>query len=123
MLGKGLSVACVPFYPCGDRFMPDGYREDPYSLEQKLEIIAEMGDVKGVELSFPAKFEDPKPMAEMLKRVGLTPSNVEVEIFGAPKWKYGALSSRDDSIRRDAIDLSKRCMDAAAAIDCDMISL
>jgi len=35
MYEKGLSVACVPLYPCGDRFVLGGYREDPYTLEQK----------------------------------------------------------------------------------------
>ena len=123
MYGKGLSVACVPFYPCGDRFVPDGYREDPYTLEQKLEQIAGLGDVTGVELNYPAEFEDPAEMAAILQRTGLQASNLEVEIFGAPKWKYGALASRDDALRAEAIDLSKRCMDAAAAIDCDQISL
>jgi len=121
--GKGLSVACVPLYPCGDRFMPTGYREDPYSLEQKLEKIAGLGDVTGVELSYPAEFEDAAEMAAMLKRVGLTASNLEVEIFGAPKWKYGALCSRDDKIRNEAIELSCKCVDAAAAMGCEQISL
>ncbi len=123
MYGKGLSVACVPFYPCGDRFVPTGYREDRDTLEQKLEKIASLGDVTGVELSYPAEFEEPGPMAEMLKRVGLKASNLEVEIFGAPKWKYGALSSRDDKLREEAIELSKKCVDAAASMGCEQISL
>ena len=121
--GKGLSVACVPFYPCGDRFLPSGYREDPYTLEQKLEKIASLNDVMGVELSYPAEFEDPVSIAEMLKGMGLKASNIEVEIFGAPKWKYGALCSRDDRLRDEAIALSCRCMDAAAAMGCEQISL
>ncbi len=123
MFGKGLSVAAVPFYPCGDRFVPGGYRVDEYTIEQKLARVAELGDVTGVELSFPAEFEDPRPMSSMLDRLGLKASNVEVELFGSPKWKYGALSSSDDTIRGDAISLSKRCMDAAAAIGCEQISL
>jgi len=121
--GKGLSVACVPFYPCGDRFVPKGYREDPYTLEQKLEKIALIKDVEGVELSYPAEFEDPIKMSDTLKSFGLKPSNLEVELFGSPKWKYGALSSVDEKNRREAIELSCRCMDVAAAMGCEQISL
>lgn len=123
MYGKGLALACVPFYPCGDRFVPRGYRDDPHTLEQKLGLIASLGDVTGVELSYPAEFEDPVPIAEVLKRLGLKPCNLEVEIFGSPKWKYGALSSRDDAVRNDAIRLACRCMDAAAELGCEQISL
>lgn len=123
MYGKGLSVSCTPFYACGDRFVPGGYREDPYSLEQKLERMAALGDVTGIELGFPYEFEDPEPMARILKRVGLKPVSVEVGIYDSPRWKYGALSCRDNAARAEAIALSRRCMDAAAAIGCDQISI
>ena len=103
--------------------MPTGYREDLYTLEQKLEKIAGLGDVRGVELSYPAEFDTPPSIAKILKNVGLEPANLEVEIFGAPKWKYGALCSRDDTLRNEAIELSRRCMDVAAAIGCEQISL
>ena len=123
MNGKGFSAACVPLYPCGDRFVPGGYRKDSYTLAEKLEKISGLEDVKGIELSYPAEFEDPGPMAEILKNVGLQASNLEVEIFGHPKWKYGSLSSRDDTVRSEAIALACRCMDAAFELGCEQISL
>ena len=123
MYGKGFSVACVPFYPCGDRFVSDGYRQDPYTLEQKLERIASLSDVTGVELVFPAEFDDPAWMKGVLDGRGLMLSNLGVDIFGHPKWKYGALSCRDDAVRREAVELSCHCMDAAAELGCEQISL
>jgi xylose isomerase len=123
MNGKGLSVATVPFYPCGDRYVTGGYREDPYSFEEKLELIGSIEDVEGVELSFPAEFEDPLPVKNKFKALNLKVSNIEVELFGSPKWKYGALSSSDDRIRSEAIELSCRCMDAASELECGQISL
>ncbi len=123
MFGKGLSVATVPFYPCGDRFAPSGYRKDPYTFEQKLERISALGDVRGVELSWPAEFEDPVPLKPKLAAMRLVPTNMEVELFGSPKWKYGALSSPDDRVRGEAIALSKRCMEAAEGLGCDQVSL
>jgi sugar phosphate isomerase/epimerase len=123
MFGKGLSVATVPFYPCGDRFVVAGYRKDPYTFEQKLEGVASLGDVKGVELSYPAEFEDPVPVKGKLASLGIAASNLEVELFGTAKWKYGALCSSDAATRREAIALSCRCMDAAAELGCDQISL
>ena len=123
MFGKGLSVATVPFYPCGDRFVTEGYREDLYSFEEKLEKIATLKDVSGVELSFPSELEDPLIVKKKLGELGLEVSNVEVDLFGVAKWKYGALSSTDESIRNEAIELSCRCMDAAVEVGCDQISL
>jgi xylose isomerase len=123
MFGKGLSVATVPFYPCGDRYVTGGYKDDPYPFEEKLEKISTLEDVTGVELSYPAEFEDPQPVKEKVTSLGLKISNIEVDLFGTAKWKYGALSSRDDSIRNEAIDLSCRCMDVAAVLGCEQISL
>jgi len=123
VFGKGLSVATVPFYPAADRFVGAGYRKDPYTFEQKLERIATIGDVRGVELSWPAEFEDPVPLKSKLRSLSLTPTNMEVELFGSAKWKYGALSCSDDTIRAQAIALSKRCMEAAEGLGCEQISL
>lgn len=123
MYGKGLSVATVPFYPCGDRFVPAGYREDSLSFFEKLEKIAAIRDVAGVELSFPAEFGDPVPVKQKFQDLGLKVSSIEVELFGSPRWKYGALSCRNDSVRKEAISLSKRCMDAAAEMGAEQISL
>jgi xylose isomerase len=119
----GFSVGLVPLFPCGDRFLPGGYRVDNMSLQEKLNAMASIKDVKAVELSYPADFEDPKKMKEMLDKAGLAASNVEVELFGDIKWKYGALCSTDEKIRREAIELSKKAMEAAAGIGCDQISL
>ncbi|MBU0477192.1 sugar phosphate isomerase/epimerase [bacterium] len=123
MKKDGFSVGLVPFFPCGDRFVPEGYRIDNLSLEQKLEKVKEIPDVKAVELDYPADFVDANKMKNILDKVGLQTSNIEIEFFAAEKWKYGALCSINKEIREEAIRISKEGMDAAVTLGCSQISL
>ncbi len=119
----GFSVGLVPFFPCGDRFLPTGYRKDELILKEKLEKVSEIEDVIAVELDYPTDFGDPVKMKTILEQIGLLASNIEIDLFGDKKWKYGTLSSRDEKVRREAIDLAKRGMDAAAVLGTKQISL
>ena len=123
MTKTGFSIGLVPYFPCGDRFVPGGYRVDTMDLAQKLQTVSKIKDVKAVELSYPADFTDPIEMKRMLDDNGLVASNIEIELFGDAKWKYGSLSSRDKALREDAITLSKKGMDVAAEMGCEQISL
>lgn len=123
MYGKGLSLFCGPFSPCPDRFVTEGYREDPYSQAEKLEKIAGLTDVTGVEMVYPRELEDPDEVAGILERTGLQLANLVVDFFGSAKWQFGALSCRDDDLREEAIALSCQAMDAAAELGCDQIGL
>jgi len=121
--GMGLSCFCGPFYPCPDRFVIAGYRQDPYSLAEKLQMIADLTDVTGIELVYPLEFERPEEVAGVLDRAGLKLANLGVDLYTSPKWRFGALSSRDDGLREEAIALACRGMDTAAELSCDQISL
>lgn len=123
MRKEGFSVGLVPFFPCGDRFLPTGYREDKTSLREKLEKIVSIEDVVAVELDYPTDFEDPLKMKAILEEGGLSVSNIEIDLFGDKKWKYGTLSSRDEKIRDEAIQLCKNGMDAAVVLGSNQISL
>jgi len=123
MKKSGFSVGLVPFFPCGDRFLPTGYRKDELTLKEKLEKVSEIEDVIAVELDYPTDFGDPVKMKTILEEVGLLASNIEIDLFGDKKWKYGTLSSRDEKVRREAINLVKRGMDAAVILGTKQISL
>lgn len=123
MKKKGFSVGLVPLFPCGDRFLPTGYRKDKMSLRKKLEKISRIENVVAVELDYPTDFKDPVKMKAILEEVGLSVSNIEIDLFGDKKWKYGTLSSRDEEIRGEAIELCKNGMDAAAILGSYQISL
>ena len=124
MKQKGFSTEVTPLYVCGDRFLPTGYREEKFKgLEDKIKAITSIEDIVAVELCYPAQFDDPKPMKEILDRLGITASIVMIDLFGHKKWGYGSLCSSDQNLRREAVELSQKGIDAACALGCDRVAL
>jgi len=119
---KKYGVLVSVFSPCGERFLPAGYKSD-LSLEEKLERIAATECILGVELDYPTDFEDPTKLKPLVARFGLQVSNVEIDLFGHSKWQYGSLSSTDKKVRNEAIELCKRGMDGVVELGCNQISL
>ncbi len=88
-----------------------GYRPTP------LELIARAGQANGlgeVELNFPDHFDHHRP-AEIAQRVrdcGLTINGVAMRYYRDPRYKLGAFTHPDAAVRREAIELTKRGVDA-----------
>jgi len=110
------------FSPCGERFLPSGYK-DKLSFEEQLQKASMVEDLSGIEVDYPTDFKDAKELKHMVENVGLQISNIEIDLFGDRKWKYGSLCSTDKELRSEAIELCKKGMDGAVELGCNQISL
>jgi sugar phosphate isomerase/epimerase len=107
----------------GDRYLLSGYREGIPALE-RVKRIAGIEGVSGIEMIYPADFEGGLDEAvEAVNSAGLECCIVGVDLTGDPKWKYGSYSSKDPKLRREAVDLTKETIEAAAALGSERINV
>ncbi|MEW6686284.1 MAG: sugar phosphate isomerase/epimerase family protein [Candidatus Edwardsbacteria bacterium] len=106
-----------------DRFCPKGY-SDLLSVEEIIEKAGRVHGLKGVECH-QTDFDTitTKKFTELLKNAGLTCSNINLNVWGASKWKLGAFSSLNKNLRKEAISEGKRAVDIAREIGCPSIGL
>jgi len=103
---------------CVDRFCTDGYR-DAIATDEQIEIAGRVRGLDGLILQHPNVITEANA-SEIKQRVednGLEIAAVDAKIFGR-EYKNGALSNADPAIRRRAVDVMKRTMDVAAAVEC-----
>ncbi len=74
-----------------------------------------MEGIVGVALDYPSQYDDPAKLRRLLDDLGLELGMTEIDMYSSAKWARGSLSSPDDALRREAIDLCKRGVDAALA--------
>ena len=119
----GLSLGI--YAPCADRFVTEGYHKES-SLEEMLEMAAKTEGAEGLEMDFPFMSpvgEDASKMAKIIENSGLKLCTIEIDHYGDAKWKYGALTSCDEAIRKEAVDVAKRGIDAAIELGAEQINL
>jgi len=109
-----IDAATTSFGSCADRFVKGGYKQ-PYDFAKQLEMLSEVEGITGVALDFPTQYEDPHEVRRLLDDLGLDLGMTEIDMYSTAKWQYGSLSATDDSLRREAIELVKRGIDAAIA--------
>jgi xylose isomerase len=107
-----------------DRFISPEYKPDK-SLDERIKIASTIPLVRGVELSYPSDFQGYSPEAVMdrLRDRNLEISAINIDLFSRPKWQKGSITSLDDSIRRDAIELIKNGIDLARRLNVRDINL
>lgn len=79
-----------------------------------LERAATVPGLNAVDLNYPDHLIDTKPrkMVEQLDRLGLALNGFAMRYYTEPQFKAGAFSHADEKVRRKAIDLTKRGIDA-----------
>src|SRR3984885_11101984 len=98
------SLICPFFGKLRDRFCE--YGQD-LTVTQKLEQIARVPDVQGVEIVFPQELEDLEDVQAVLSRLRLEVSAVNVNVKSDPEFVRGSLASPDPAIRRKAVEYLK----------------
>lgn len=119
------SLSLGIFAPCADRFVTAGYHSQR-SLDEMLATAATVEGASGLEMDYPFALPDPTDVAEMgkrLKKAGIRLCCIEIDHYSSTKWQFGALTSEDRKVRREAIEISKRGMDAAAELGAGLINL
>lgn len=107
-----IDAATTAFSSCADRFVKGGYKQQ-HEFERQLEMLAGVEGITGVALDFPTQYDDPAKLRQQLDEVGLELGMTEIDMYSSAKWQFGSLSSSDDGLRREALGLCKRGIDAA----------
>jgi L-rhamnose isomerase len=119
------SLSLGIFAPCADRFVTGGYHEE-LTLEKMIQKAASVEGASGLELDYPfmrPAADNPAILEKLLKDNGLQLCTIEIDHYSGNKWKYGALTSEDKSIRKEAVALAKRGMDLAVELKANQINI
>ena len=94
------------------------------TLAQMVRRAATVGGLSELDLNYPDHLaDDPVTVAAMVRDCGLQVSGLAMRYYSDPAFKLGAFTNPDPAIRRQAIDLTKRGIDAARAMEAPMMTL
>lgn len=97
------------------------YEEDRV-LEEKFRMASEIKGVDGLELCYPADFENFDLLKKLLSDYGFGVSSVNVRSRRTGKWWRGAFTSESKTERREVVDDFKRAIDSAGELGVYRIS-
>jgi xylose isomerase len=92
------------------------------------DLIARAATVKGLDaadFNFPDHFEDhtPRELAAYLGDIDVALNGLAMRYYTNPEFKSGAFTHADAAVRREAIDLTKRGIDALGEMDGNLMTL
>ena len=92
-----------------------------------LQMAARVATAKGltdVDLNFPDHVQDdPATLGRRINDLGLAINGLAMRYYTNPAFKVGAFTNPDRSVRREAIDLTKRGIDVARAMGANLMTL
>ena len=92
------------------------------SIEEKLTIASQAAGIDGVEVCYPADFDDVALTKKLLSDLGLGVSAINVRSRREGSWLRGAFSSNKQNERDEVVDVFKAAMDHAADLGCNRIT-
>ncbi len=107
-----------------DRFLSSGYKDQP-TKEEMLKRAAAIEGVKGVELvgSWDITAETVDKVGALLAKHSLKCVSIIPDHFAQKRWGSGAFTSKDASIRAQAVEETAKMAEAAMKLGCDLINL
>ena len=93
------------------------------TLRQMVERAASVPGLTELDLNFPDHVTAPRETARMIADCGLQLSGLAMRYYSNPAFKRGAFTNADAAVRREAIDLTKRGIDAAREMGAPMMTL
>ena len=105
----------------------EGFVRNPvvYRCVRMIGEAAAVGGIDAADLNFPDHFEAHKPaeLASILAHHGLALNGLAMRYYSEPGFRSGAFTNPDRGLRRAAIDLTKRGIDACAAMGGSQMTL
>jgi xylose isomerase len=107
-----------------DRFLSTGYKDQP-SKETMIRQASEIPGVKGVELvgSWDITRENVEEVGGLLAKYGLACASIIPDHFSQKRWGRGAFTSKDPSIREQALEETMAVGEIARTLGCPLINL
>ncbi len=97
------------------------YKQDR-SLEEKFKLASKIENIDGLELCYPADFDDLTLLRSLLKDNGFGVPSINVRSRRTGKWLRGAFTSEVASERSEVVDDFKKALDIAADLGVPRIS-
>ena len=94
------------------------------TLAQMVERAATVEGLSELDLNYPDHVgANPAQIAGVVRDAGLSVSGLAMRYYSNPAFKRGAFTNPNPAVRREAIDMTKRGIDAARAMAAPMMTL
>ena len=94
------------------------------TMLQMAERAATVQGLTDLDLNFPDHVGDePQTIGHRIADLGLAINGLAMRYYTNPAFKLGAFTNPDPQVRREAIDLTKRGIDAARAMGVDLLTI
>ncbi len=106
---------------------PHTYWSDLKGKPSMLQMVERASNAEGLtdlDLNYPDHVsEDPQNVARQIADLGLSINGLAMRYYTNPAFKLGAFTNPDKVVRREAIDLTKRGIDAARAMGSNLMTI
>jgi sugar phosphate isomerase/epimerase len=122
MLGQRFATRINSFASNAQDYWPD--LNGKPSLAQMVARAATVEGLSELDLNYPDHVgKDAQAVANLVRDTGLSVSGLAMRYYTNPAFKRGAFTNADPMVRREAIDLTKRGIDAAREMGAPMMTL
>jgi xylose isomerase len=95
---------------------------EPKSVEEKLQMLADMEGIDGMEAIYPYEVSDAGAYRSALDKYGINVAAINVNVKAEPEFRNGGLTSHDPAIRGKAVQLIKEAKDFAKAVGANKVT-
>ena len=118
--------ACLPtFGSCADRYCLSGYGKGGTSMEEMLDLAAQVEGLDGVELvgNWHVNDDNIQDVARIVADRGLEICMLVPDLWTQAKWGQGSLAAPDPRTRKEAVAEVKKVMDWAESLSCPCVDV
>jgi len=107
-----------------DRYVLSGYKPE-VPVKDMIKRAAEVPDLEAVELveTWHINKDNSDEILSDLKNAGLELSMLIPDLWASGKWGMGSFASKDEKIRRDAVETVNRAMDMAEKVGSNIVDV